>query len=128
MQSSKYPEHDNLQVIMEISQAQGELLEWLSSQGVQRMKFEEWDETTQRVCDFCTHYTELTKERCTCKVCKGKHEYEITHHHEDWVRDRRNINEVLAEFHGINLDKLEAEKREMLKSINELASAQEGKT
>jgi len=80
---SDYPEHDKLAAVSEESQAQGELLDWLSDQGVHLML---WD----------------TRE-------------------EAFLHWSKPINQILAEYHGIDLGKVEAEKRAMLKTLRERA-------
>lgn len=64
---SEYPEHDKMQAIKNDSQAQGEILEWLSSS-------------------------------------KG-------------IMLGQGISELLAEYHEIDLKKIETEKRAMLAKI-----------
>ena len=38
-------------------------------------------------------------------------------HHEDWVPDSRSIEAILAEFHGIDMARIDAEKRAMLAQL-----------
>lgn len=66
---SEYPEHDRLRAVHGESQAQGEFLEWLTSE-------------------------------------KG-------------IYLGQGIAEILAEYHGIDLKKIDTEKREMLQKIRE---------
>lgn len=119
---SQYPEHDKLQLVHEISQAQGDLLEWLAEQGVHLMRFEKWDEPTEEECPRCSHASEAAKARCQCENCNGTHRYTVNRHYERWVDDFRSIPTILAEYHGIDPQKLEREKRAMLADLAQQGS------
>lgn len=119
---SEYPEHDKLTKVSDVSQAQGELLDWLMGQGVHLMRWEEFTETA--ACVACSHISDAARERCAarqnCPGCKGTHQ--VLRHREGWIHEKRSIQDILAEHHGIDQQKLEREKRGMLASLREHAS------
>jgi hypothetical protein len=117
---SRYPEHDKLHAIAADAQAQGELLDWLSEHGMQVMRWHETDETVTEVCPHCVYGGPTAEARCTCSTCHGIHQYQRTRHVEGWVR-AGNIPDLLARYHGIDRNKLEAEKRAMLASLRATA-------
>jgi hypothetical protein len=80
---SDYPEHIKLESVKVESQAQGELLDWLSSQGIHLMVWSEKDHT--------------------------------------WYAEGRNIQQLLAAFHEIDLNTIETEKRAMLAQLREVS-------
>ena len=43
MDEVKYPEHEKQHAIVDKSQAIGEFLDWMSQQGIHRMRYEEFD-------------------------------------------------------------------------------------
>ena len=79
-----YPEHDKLSAIKDQSQACGEFLEWLGSQGI--------------------------------LLCSIPPDYDHT-----WLPIHRNVQDLLAEFFEIDLDKIEVEKRQMLDQLRAAA-------
>ena len=87
---SEYPEHDKLTKVSAESQTIGEFLEWL--------------EDTEKV--HLARYEELEG------FLGGPREM-LTPYHYD-------ISELMAKFFGIDLDKIEAEKRQMLDAIREM--------
>lgn len=80
----KYPEHEKLDKIKDVSQSQGLFLEWLLS----------------------------VKGYTLCTLEEENHEGFA-----DYLPVWRSIEDLLSEMHGIDLDKLEAEKRQMLDEI-----------
>lgn len=109
---STYPEHDKLSAISDKSQAIGEFLEWMSGQGIQRMRWRE--DLTDRI--LCPNISDV-HSRCSPTICDGDGLLTITV--EDWVPDGRSIQTLLAEFFEIDQDKIEAEKRAMLDGLRE---------
>lgn len=91
------PEHDKLEAVADISQQCGEVLEWLLSRY-----------------SFCTRH--IHTERCprdeegltTCGFRDG-----------ELVAMPINVEKELAEFFGIDLKKIEAEKKVILDGIRE---------
>jgi len=65
----------------------------------------------------CTHWTD---ERGTCCRCGKGQRYEVTGLRA-WVSPGTSTTELLAEFFEIDLSKIEAEKREMLRRCQEVA-------
>jgi hypothetical protein len=114
---SDYPEHDKLAAVRTQSQAQGELLDWLSERGLVLMRWVESDEETVRDCLKCYHLTDASEARCECKHCEGTHQITTMAHREGWCPEIRPVQELLAEYHGIDLDRIEAEKQAMLAEI-----------
>lgn len=105
-----YIEHLKLEKIAPLSQAIGEFLEWLPSQGTQLMR---WAETVESdVCDGTfMSYCRGPK----CEVCGGTKIVETKH--SAWVPNGKSVQDMLAEFFEIDQDKLEAEKRHMLETL-----------
>lgn len=148
---SEYPEHDKQALVMDQTQAIGEFLEWLNSQGVQLMTWREdltdsrptdrdcatrFDPHGMASCDpqreggqdyldwrrsHCLHWSDAERsgaagEPGTCCRCGKGEYYEVTgisaHVHES-----RSTTQLLADWAGIDLSKIEAEKRAMLAKI-----------
>jgi hypothetical protein len=126
-----YPEHEKLQAVSEQTQAIGEFLDWLNSQGVHLMTWRE-DLTDTRPDDWCeaAKYSHLhcdhwgtedeTHECCRCAKPYGLREVTGI---KGWVSKRRSTLQLLADWAGIDLAKIESEKRQMLESIR---AGQEG--
>ena len=126
---SEYPEHDKLSKVSDESQAQGDLLDWLASQGTQLMQFEKWDEEGMDLCGDL-HFSRKAVERCVAKrggeirehtaedgSVIADHYVLVKRHYEQWVHDPRSIQAILAEYHDIDQVKLEREKRAMLAAL-----------
>lgn len=112
---SEYPEADKLHAVKDQSQAQGELLEWLREQGILLVTWQEWEESNgEKECRYCTHFTNASYKHCECLTCKGTHTYNDSVKREGYVPIRKTTNEILAEFHDIDMVKLEIERRAML--------------
>lgn len=149
---SAYPEHDRQAKVVEQTQAIGEFLDWLESQGVQLMRYREdledirptdpdcrerkreyraepcWPTSASDVgsADYydthCLHWhgksrdaDDNIQEPGLCCWCEKGHEYTITTR--GWVHEQRGIVQLLADWAGIDLKKIEAEKRQMLAAI-----------
>jgi hypothetical protein len=168
---SAYPEHDRQAKVVDQTQAIGEFLEWLTSQGVQLMVYRE-DLTDERPTDFeCSHrrrdcpncqhqqaacapvlgdegkyglhtptiahcqhwqYPEWPADRpgdrqgYCCRCGRGQH-YTVTGIR-SWIHEQRGTLQLLADWAGIDLAKIEAEKRQMLaaiRSANEIPAPSE---
>lgn len=106
-----YTEHAKLAKIASQSQAIGEFVEWLGTEGVHLMR---WTETTDiRACEGT-----LLADRCRgdkCKVCKGANVVEVKL--SAWVPYGVTIPTMLASFFEIDQNKIEAEKRHMLEDL-----------
>lgn len=115
---SDYPEHDRLESVKVESQAQGELLAWLSEKGIHLMVWDTWTDGTIE-CPWCHHRNDAEKALCKCDRCGGTHitPLEIT----GFRADGRNIQQLLAAFHEIDLDTIETEKRAMLTQLREVS-------
>jgi hypothetical protein len=149
---SDYPEHDRQALVVDQTQAIGEFIDWLGTQGVQFMTWRE-DMTDSRPTDpdcrvrraansaipckpssasdtgtadyystHCLHWhdpereAEEDREQGICCWCgKGKY-YEVTGLR-SWAHESRGTLQLLADWAGIDLAKIEAEKRQMLTAI-----------
>jgi hypothetical protein len=94
---STYPEHDKLAAVKDDTQAAGTFVEWLGTQGVFLAKTYMFD------ADDCV--TEDEAEKC----------YERT------FPVTKSLVTLLAEWTGVDQDRLEAEKRAMLAAIRTTA-------
>lgn len=95
---SEYPEHNKLDAVHEKSQACGEFVNWLDEEkGLQCLELREI------VIDG-----EMRVEKDGTKVPRTT---------PMWVLPQENMQDMLAEFFGIDRDKLEAEKQAMLATI-----------
>jgi len=94
----EYPEHMKLKAVQEKSQAIGEFLEWLSSE--KQIHMAKW---------LDVEYTDI--DPFSDKETK----YTVN----ELVIQPLNINEILAEYYGIDLKKIEAEKCAMLDSLRQ---------
>jgi hypothetical protein len=119
---SNYPEHDKLTAISDQSQAIGEFLEWLPSQGrfIGAWRtvvdcpgggiWEKWS------CIGGVKVNDRTgEEGDECPVCDGRGVVDAAEPIPEVAYV--DINKILAEFFDIDLNKLEAEKRAMLDEI-----------
>lgn len=152
-----YPEHDKQAKVVEQTQAIGEFLEWLQSQGVHLMTWRE-DLTDSRptdgdcprsrrgqeplACDpvhgdgepfgmlaywrvHCKHWQDPERdagenaEQGHCCRCSRGRFYEVTGI-KSWTSEPRSIMQLLADWAGIDLKKIEAEKRQMLASLRDM--------
>jgi hypothetical protein len=118
--TNQYPEHDKLHAIKDESQACGEFIDWLRSQGM-------------HLC-YPHKHTKSCWERGTVEPpVDGKHRsYSLDEWHrkytdETWIDCGTEeekmlfvttpVTKLLADFFGINLTKLEKEKEQMLDDI-----------
>lgn len=100
MAEPEYPEHERLRAIKDQSQAIGEFLDWMSTQGVVRAR---WG---------CHHgyvtTAEVQDEPPECRLC--------TQTDKLWP-DTTRIPDLLASYFGIDQVKLEDEKQAMLETL-----------
>jgi hypothetical protein len=99
--SNAYPEHDKLQAVKDKSQAIGAFLEWLGEQGLELCRM-------HKHTDICFTEDDEDQEEPTCGLSAGQ-----------YVTDHQTIEHRLAAYFDIDLNKLEDEKREMLKALRE---------
>ena len=92
---SQYPEHEKLQAVKDKSQAIGEFVEWL--QGTKGFRLAKWEKVPDESV-FADEGSEV----------------------DELFQQFINIEQLLAEFFGIDLQKLEQEKRAMLEQIRKL--------
>lgn len=96
-----YPEHEKLKGISELSQSCDEFLEWLR------------DEKGMSLCELVEiENGGMTVAAGIISIAKGEEPRIFTE--EAWEPTIRPIMEFLAEFFGVNQDRLEMEKRAIL--------------
>jgi len=135
---SDYPEHDRLAAISDQSQVCGEFLEWLQSEGLHLMRWRTgltdtmacgpgWPSAVggghSRQLKLCADGVRRCM-RCG-KPLDEEGTYEVAVENwvsEGWVSEGRSIEQLLAAFFGIDLDKIETEKRQMLARMRGEAS------
>ena len=110
-----------------------EFYEWLRSQGLHLAR---WGELTEdRPCLICRETGKVERdnddplagwsasvlERITedCTYCEGRG-FEVVVTGEDWIIDHRSPDRLFADFLGIDLNKLEQERREALDRVREM--------
>jgi len=111
----KYPEHEKLSKIKDESQSIGEFMEWL--EGEKEMHLGTYHKHDER-CINPEWHDDVNKgkdpifseEEWVDKFMCGCQENELVPIHYD-------VQKLLAEFFGIDLDKLEKEKRAMLDEL-----------
>lgn len=114
---SDYPEHDKRSKILDQSQAIGEFLDWLGSQGVHLVVYE--TRSTQEPCQgtlFRMCENGRTEFGTECQQCHGTGWKTVTREG-DWDWTPTSIEERLARYFDIDLTKIEAERRAMLASL-----------
>lgn len=103
-----YPEHARQAKVLDDARLQGELLEWMQENGYF---------VCVRLPDICARCGAVwPKDKCrNCTNCGFSNLFLDDRHH--LVPVGKSINQILAEFHGIDLDRIEEEKRAMLKAL-----------
>ena len=117
MSTTAYPEHEKQHAIVAESQAQGEFLDWLTNErGVHLMIRFEGTEPVECGCQDVNDGKPLP----WCRKCEGsgRREEQLKR----WVPLGTSILSLLAEYHKIDLDKLEAEQRDMLDVLRKVAA------
>ena len=110
-----YPEHDKLHAVSEESQRIGDFLDWLREQRINLMVYR--DDISDTV--DCWAFFDKEPHPETCRGgCGGTGVKTIRR--EGWVPESRGIEQLLADYYGIDLRKLEAEKRRVLEEIREM--------
>lgn len=108
--SMVYEEHAKLSLIADKSQAIGEFVEWLGTEGVHLMK---WLETTDT--EECDGTILHACRGSRCDRCKGKKV--VTVKRAGWAPNGISISDMLGKFFDIDRDKIEQEKRHMLEQL-----------
>ncbi len=108
MAAVKYPEHEKLARISEESQAIGEFLEWLKggyegSPGYQ----------------ICVYHDGTYSTAAVIADALGGRESDREHDPSGYVPIRERTDQLLARYFGIDQEKIEKEKRQMLADIRE---------
>jgi len=98
---SLYPEHDKLHKVIDKSQIIGEFIDWLhDKKEIAFVRWEEWEEKIK-----ARRHTNGELE--AAKVIK----------HKKYVPVYTKVDTLLAEFFGIDQDKIEKEKLAMIKAL-----------
>ena len=93
--STKYPEHENLQLVQDKSQAIGEFLGWLSD--TKQIRFAKWEKVPDES-EFASETDEV----------------------DALLQQNMDILGWTAEYFDINLTKLEQEKQAMLEELRKM--------
>lgn len=122
---SEYPEHDKLTKVSEKTQAIGDFLEWIGAERSARlMVWCEWDE--QEAVE-CTRHGRHPNRIEQCDRCDDGGMYQVTRHYARWTPLDGSVQDWLADWAGLDLDKIEAEKRAMLDMIREANRARDNR-
>lgn len=111
---SEYPEHEKQAAVLEQSQAIGEFLD----NGLPTMGLVLYQKIT-RPCEAdhkCSRSRWHSDEELAT-IVDGRVQIE------EWWPTHRSIQSILAEYFGIDLDKIEAEKRQMLDELRAMNEA-----
>jgi hypothetical protein len=127
MTDTKYPEHEKLQPQVEFSQRCGEFVVWMNEEhGILLAKYDERQDAC-RNCQhedihkprrgsagwyYCSFEDDATGECCDCGRADFGNPNQL-------CQQNRALNDLLAEFFGIDRNKLEEEKRQMLDEMRE---------
>ena len=101
-----YPEHEKLKVIADTSQAIGEFLDWLQAE--RKISLTEWREWEEEKPQFMATHQGVGSLDDTVMVKR-----------KEYVPIYTSISKLLAEFFKIDLNKIEEEKRAMIKMLRE---------
>lgn len=127
--ATEYPEHLKFRAAKRDTDAVGAFLEWLAEQGIHLMVWRENVPDVIPASPFCHADGRRTRLTCRperdgghclcwqagdgdCHLCGGTQETEITR--DAWLPAGRTIEQLLAGWAGIDLAKLEDEKRAVL--------------
>lgn len=120
MPKPKYPEHEKLDAVQEKSQAIGEFIEWLS---YRKENFKAKNPANHGGIHLAQHALMTTKTKSASMTEPDAPDEVIPLKRKDWYRSDRmyychiQIQDLLAEFFGIDPVKLEKEKRQMLDAL-----------
>lgn len=109
-----YPECEKLLAATDRSQTCGELLEWLRSQGIHLMQYR--PTIDRRPCPVCYTWGPLRHDHEQCGNCLADPGY-VNIEFEAFVEDGRTIEQLLADFFGIDMAKADVERRAMLAAL-----------
>ena len=113
----KFPEHESLAGVRDQSQSIGEFLEWLGERGIRLGRFHE-------------HTKDCVNPEWHDDVNKGKDrlfsddwvpKYSCGYDTDEFAVVHYNIENLLAEYFEIDLDKLEKEERQILEQLRKRA-------
>lgn len=113
-----YAECEKLAAAVDQSQPAGEFLDWLKTEkGITLVTYEHW--TEQDICIYagCEEGFMYGHKQRPCSHCNGTGKQ--TYSREGWVPFAHNLEALLAEWLGIDLKKVEEERRAMLRDIRE---------
>jgi hypothetical protein len=102
MTTTQYPECEKMKAIQKESQTIGEFLEWLSGKGIHLV-------TVHTHTDACLDEEGESKDEFGNRLCGySEGAYQPLH---------TSTENLLADYYNINLDKVDAEKDQMLKEL-----------
>lgn len=115
---ANYPEHEKLKAVAEVSQKIGEfLVDFLGSKGIHLARYD----VLSDACRNCKHDDPHKTGRgmfswfCGVGGCKCDHNYRGNPDELGYIPE--TVEQLLAEFFGINQARIDAEKDEMLAKI-----------
>lgn len=121
--TSEYPEHEKLAKISDKSQAIGEFLSWLSQQGFYICQWQDKGDNGQPRFVPATEeeIEQICVERGRGAASQARRIGIPNPNYESWPSgyfpSGRQIIDYLAEYFGIDQDKIDAEKRAMLQKL-----------
>lgn len=110
--TSAYPECDRLHEATKRTQPAGEFLEWLSERGIHLMEYGHWQD--QESCFRCLGFGKLNAGD-PCPSCGGLGAIAVDR--EGYLPVTKSREALLAEWQGIDLTKVEEERRTMLAKL-----------
>jgi hypothetical protein len=111
--AADYPECQRLVEAAKETQSVGDFLEWLSEQHVSLTVWSHWQETVD--CYRCSGEGKIGRR--ACDRCNGART--LQYDREGYLPVTKSREQLLAEWKGIDLAKVEAERRAMLVKIRE---------
>lgn len=125
MPKPKYPEHEKLTAAHDKSQAIGEFIEWIA---YRKENFKAKNPANHGTIHLAQHTLVTTVTKFAPMTEPDAPAEMIPLKKKDWYRSDRmhychiQIQDLLSEFFGIDLVKLEKEKRQMLDSLREASA------
>lgn len=112
-----YPESEKALAVQPQTQIVGEFLEWLFAQGVRLMV---WGTYQEPVAVTCRRHGRSPASIALCEHCDPAGMAEENRPREGFLTYSSDIQQILANWKGIDLQKIEREKRAMLAQLAEI--------
>jgi hypothetical protein len=109
--AADYPECDRLVQAAKETQPVGDFLEWLSEQRISLTVWGNWKD--EESCFRCSGEGKIGRR--VCPACEGTRTVHVER--EGYLPVTKSREQLLAEWKGIDLSKVEAERRAMLNKI-----------